>query len=162
MWNTESIDRVSFTWSSDLPLKLSVSGPSGLIKSYDAATSGSDTLATDDGVLYFTWLNTNSVSASLEYGFDTETVGERAIMSMFAAVLVVVAAVVVGMIVVVLLVVRSLNRSSSGVYSKGPVPPPPLDVRQGYSAALMDRCPGCGSKVDPSTRICPGCGARVL
>jgi hypothetical protein len=162
LWDVEPVDRVSFTWSSDLPLKLSVSGPSGLIKSYDAATSGSGTLPTDDGVLYFTWVNTNSVSASLEYDYDTETVGDRMMISLFFGALVLVAVAVVGVIAVVLLVVRSMNRRSSGVYSNGSVPPPPQVAHQGYSGIHMDKCPGCGSKVNPSTRICPGCGARVL
>lgn len=162
IWNLEPVERVSFTWTSSLPLRLSVSGPSGLIKIYDAATSRSDILRTDEGVLYFTWVNPNSVNASLEFDYHTETVSERMALSMFFVLVALALLFIGGVAVAVLLVVRSLNRGPSGPFPAGQVPPPPPGASQGASGVRMENCPGCGSKVDPSTRICPGCGARVL
>jgi hypothetical protein len=157
----DQVYKVSFTWTSDVPLGFSVSGPSGLIHSYPASTSGSGSYKTEDGTLYFVWWNPGSVSATLEYDLTYEYSSEHTASTLLWAVIGAVAIIMVVVVFAVILVVRALGRTRNPFRNEQFSQPPPY-VPQGQTVSSMRYCPGCGAEVNPSTRICPGCGARVL
>lgn len=157
----EPVYKVSLSWSSDVPLKLSVSGPSGLIKSYDAAYSGSGSFKTEEGSLYFTWLNPGSQNATLQYDLTPESQSEHAISTFFWGMIIVGIVVIVMIVLIVLFVLKEVGPALSGSRSSSALPPESL-YPSAAAAPRMETCPGCGTKVNASTRICPGCGARVL
>jgi len=156
----EPVYSVSFTWSSDIPLSLSVSGNGGLIDSFGAATSGSGSCKTHGEDLFLTWYNSGSVNATLEYELTYVYQSEHAISSLLFAGIIIGVIVVAVVIVVVLYAVKALTRPGglfqadrdAQIQTFGPMGP---------QKTPMETCPGCGSRVNPSTRICPGCGARV-
>lgn len=101
---------LSFTWSSDRPLTLAVSGPSGLVEYYPSSNHGSDTIdITETGTYYLTWTNGAATDASLTYDCDVDPFApaEDFLDAILVGVLVLAIVIVVVIVLVVVFVVRA-------------------------------------------------------
>lgn len=151
-WGAEMDYSVEYTWSSDLPLDLSISRVSELIKSFEPATSGSGTVKTDGETVFFTWYNLNSENATLSYTFTTVSTGEHLFTITIWGIIFGAISIFVIIVVVVILFVRETGRPAGS--------PPPQQMQPVYAPG-SSQCPSCGSSIDADSRFCAKCGAKV-
>lgn len=151
-WGPEMDYSVEYTWSSDLPLHLSISRESELITSFEPATSGSGTVKTDGETVFFTWYNPNSENATLSYAFTVVSTGEHMFTMTIWGLIFGAISIFVIIVVVVILLVRG---------SEKPVGNPPPQQMQPVYAPGPGQCPSCGSSIDADSRFCAKCGAKV-
>jgi hypothetical protein len=147
---------VTFSWSSDVPLTLAVSGPSGLIKTYTSSTSGSGKIdVSETGTYFLTWTNSGSTDATLTFTYNTDLFApvEHTINTVLLAIVIGAIATFVVIAVVVVLILKAEKAREPTQAQRGQemyvVPP---------TAAV---CPNCGMAIDSTTIWCSRCGVRL-
>jgi len=148
---------LSFSWDSDFPLTLVVSGPSGIVESYSSADHGSDTIAIDEtGEYFMTWTNSGSSDATLDYDVDVDMLAPvHDVIDSFLLGVIIAAIVIVVIVVLVIVLVlgKEHGKKPAQVQQYGP-PIAPL-------APNASVCPSCGAPIDSTTTWCSRCGTRL-
>ncbi len=145
---------VTFDWTSNQPLTLVITGPSGIVESYSASNHGSDTISIDEtGTYYMTWTNSGSTPASLTYNVQVDMFApiHDTFDTVLLGIVLGVVAVVVVIILVVVLVIRG-DRPKKAVQMGQPMAP---------VAPSATVCPNCGSPIDSTVQWCARCGAKL-
>jgi len=146
---------LSFDWSATGPLSLVVSGPSGTVRTYNSATSGSHTIhITETGDYFMTWTNSGSSAVVLTYDYEVDIFGTaHDVMDTVILGLIVAAIIIVAVIIIVVFVIMGSGKKSQP--AQGPAQPAaPL-------ATNATNCPSCGSAIDKSNQWCSKCGAKL-
>lgn len=147
---------LSFSWSSDRPLSLVVSGPSGIVGSYSSSTHGSDSIDIGEtGDYFMTWTNTGSTDASLTYDYDVDPFAP--VEDIFDPVIfgVIIAAVVIAVVIVLVIFFVILQDKEKK---------PAVEIQPSFAGiprGVSGNCPKCGSAVDGVALFCARCGAKI-
>ena len=147
---------LSFDWSSNVPLTLIISGPSGIVESYSSSTHGDHTIEiTETGGYFMTWTNSGIVAATLTYEYDVDFFApvHDTFDSILLGVMVGVIVIVVVIVLVVVLVLRGdrAKKPAQAQYVQTVAPVAPTATN----------CPNCGASIDATTQWCARCGAKL-
>ncbi|MGD9963061.1 MAG: zinc ribbon domain-containing protein [Thermoplasmata archaeon] len=150
------LDFLTYSWSSDIPLSLTLQDPSGYeVPLGSNTTSGEGTLPSwEAGTYTLTWHNYASyATAHLDFDLSEpyDESGVEDAMSAFVMIGIIVVVVLIAVVVVIVLVVVMGNKKEPAQQA-----PPPMASR----ALETGHCPTCGSPIDKDASFCARCGAK--